>query len=546
MTNEFGSRKLPQNPHIEYLRKEAKHRFSQLRQKATGIRLADAQYWLAREYGFSNWRALKEEVLRRMGLVQMAQPSRHQSKRFQARPSSADDELEADFFFQRGAAVMGIGLIASLVIVAYVVLMILSGRALGQTPPDVAQRLAEQAQPRTAISIAPEQFDQFVGFYQLGAKAVVTLTRDGDHFFIQASNQPPAEIFPESETKFFLKVVPAQISFTVDPPGKVIGAVLHQGGRETPLPRIDEAQAKTIAALPKGHPMPRTWPVMASVAPRFLTKGDGGALDYWPSFSPDGKTILFSRTSDRGRTWTLYRVRSSGGAPMEFSQSPLPVIATRADWSKNNTIAFTGTAPDKHSGIWIINGDGTGAHPIKATDTSDGLIYPSWYPDGKSVAVMDEDALTVRRLDLETGMTSPLTDHNQVMTGMSSVSPDGKWIAFAGQKNAGQRYDQEENVVWLANSSSTNSIALETPPLQGRAPVWSPDGKQLAFESDRGNPDGHYAVFVINRDGSGLTQVTDFALDATHPVFSRDGRHLVFAYGQPGSSPSGIATLDLP
>jgi Tol biopolymer transport system component len=100
--------------------------------------------------------------------------------------------------------------------------------------------------------------------------------------------------------------------------------------------------------------------------------------------------------------------------------------------------------------------------------------------------------------------------------------------------------------VWMANSSSTNSVPLETPPLQGRAPVWSPDGKQLAFESDRGNPDGHYAVFIINRDGSGLTQVTDFTLDATHPVFSRDGRHLVFAYGQPGANTTGIAILDLP
>ena len=57
---------------------------------------------------------------------------------------------------------------------------------------------------------------------------------------------------------------------------------------------------------------------------------------------------------------------------------------------------------------------------------------------------------------------------------------------------------------------------------------------------------GRRATRIIIRDGSGLTQVTDFAIDATHPVFSRDGRHLVFAYGQPGSSASGIATLDLP
>ena len=124
-------RQLPDNPHIEHLRKEAKQRFALLRQKASGMRLADAQYWLARDYGFCNWRALKEEVLRRMGLVRMAPAPIHHRKRFQPPPVSADEELETNFFFMRGAAVMGIGVITALVIVAYVMLMIFTGRALG-------------------------------------------------------------------------------------------------------------------------------------------------------------------------------------------------------------------------------------------------------------------------------------------------------------------------------------------------------------------------------------------------------------------------------
>ena len=54
-----NKRDLPQHPHLEYLRKEAKQRAALLRQRAAGARLADAQHWLAREYGFSSWRALK-------------------------------------------------------------------------------------------------------------------------------------------------------------------------------------------------------------------------------------------------------------------------------------------------------------------------------------------------------------------------------------------------------------------------------------------------------------------------------------------------------
>src|SRR5215469_2076443 len=94
-------RQLPPNPHIEHLRKEAKQRFVLLKQRASGSRLADAQYWLARDYGFSNWRALKEEVLSRMGVVRMAPLTAAQRKRFAPRPASADEEMEADFFFMR-------------------------------------------------------------------------------------------------------------------------------------------------------------------------------------------------------------------------------------------------------------------------------------------------------------------------------------------------------------------------------------------------------------------------------------------------------------
>jgi Tol biopolymer transport system component len=51
-----------------------------------------------------------------------------------------------------------------------------------------------------------------------------------------------------------------------------------------------------------------------------------------------------------------------------------------------------------------------------------------------------------------------------------------------------------------------------------------------------------YAIFLINRDGSGLVQVTGYALNATHPVWSRDGKHMVFASGD--QTISAIAVID--
>ncbi|HSS14969.1 MAG TPA: hypothetical protein VLL04_13805, partial [Rhizomicrobium sp.] len=138
-----------------------------------------------------------------------------------------------------------------------------------------------------------------------------------------------------------------------------------------------------------------------------------------------------------------------------------------------------------------------------------------------------------------------ITKQDQVLSGMSAVSPDGKWVAFAGQSNKGQAYNQNDNQIWLAGDKGA-ARPLEANPGQGRAPSWSPDGTHLAFESDRGSASHQYAAFIINRDGTGLVQVTDYARNANHPVFSPDGKRLVLAVGDPAKNISTIAVADLP
>jgi hypothetical protein len=58
-------RALPAQPSLEHLRKEAKQELVQLRSRSQAVQLADAQLLVARTYGFSSWRALKDEVDRR-------------------------------------------------------------------------------------------------------------------------------------------------------------------------------------------------------------------------------------------------------------------------------------------------------------------------------------------------------------------------------------------------------------------------------------------------------------------------------------------------
>ncbi|WP_187399311.1 DUF3471 domain-containing protein [Bradyrhizobium paxllaeri] len=113
-------------------------------------------------------------------------------------------------------------------------------------PDAIAKRAQEQAQPRTEAPIDPKIFDNYVGYYLLVGQ-VFTVTREGDQFFTQLPSQPRVQIYPESSTKFFAKVVHAQISFITDPQGRANALILHQGGLEQTAKRIDKAEADRIA-----------------------------------------------------------------------------------------------------------------------------------------------------------------------------------------------------------------------------------------------------------------------------------------------------------
>jgi len=174
------------------------------------------------------------------------------------------------------------------------------------------------------------------------------------------------------------------------------------------------------------------------------------------------------------------------------------------------------------------------------------MFYPSWFPSGEQVAAMDARDMVIKKIDLSTGVVVTITDSRQVFTGMPSVSPDGKSIAFAGQENTGQKYDQTKNSIWLVDEGGV-AQPVESSRAQGRAPAWSPDGKQLAFESTRGSTNGLYSIFLINRDGTGLTQITDPVINADHPVWSPDGRQLAFsARASIWAKERGIAIVGLP
>jgi CubicO group peptidase (beta-lactamase class C family)/uncharacterized protein YneR len=106
-------------------------------------------------------------------------------------------------------------------------------RAFG--PDERGTRTAEAPpQERQAVKVDPAVYDAYVGEYELRPGFSLVITRDGGQIFAQATGQQKLELYPESETRFFLKVVDAQVEFQRGADGKVSGLVLHQGGRNMP------------------------------------------------------------------------------------------------------------------------------------------------------------------------------------------------------------------------------------------------------------------------------------------------------------------------
>ncbi len=91
---------------------------------------------------------------------------------------------------------------------------------------------------RKPITVSPKVLAQYVGTYQVGPGANLVIRLDGDQLTAQLGDQPRLPIFAESETRFFLRAVDAQLDFVKGDKGVVIHVVMRQNGRDTAAPRV--------------------------------------------------------------------------------------------------------------------------------------------------------------------------------------------------------------------------------------------------------------------------------------------------------------------
>jgi CubicO group peptidase (beta-lactamase class C family) len=104
----------------------------------------------------------------------------------------------------------------------------------GPLEPEVARTSDPLPSDKQAVKVDPAVLAAYIGSYEVMPGFSLVMTVENGHLFTQPTGQSKLELFPESETRFFLKEVDAQIDFEKAPDGAVTGLVLHQGGRDLP------------------------------------------------------------------------------------------------------------------------------------------------------------------------------------------------------------------------------------------------------------------------------------------------------------------------
>ena len=102
---------------------------------------------------------------------------------------------------------------------------------------------------RTEITLDPTIYDVYAGAYRFDFGLLMNITKENNRLMMQAGKQPKFELFPESETDFFLKVVDAQITFNKGENVNVTGITLHQMGQNMMAKRVGLDEAMPLEKL---------------------------------------------------------------------------------------------------------------------------------------------------------------------------------------------------------------------------------------------------------------------------------------------------------
>jgi len=265
--------------------------------------------------------------------------------------------------------------------------------------------------------------------------------------------------------------------------------------------------------------------------------------------------IVFEGGDTQSGNFQLYTMNPDGSDVVRITNLPannfeslLPNISP-----DGHRVVFCFGAIDSngnpHADLYVINIDGTGLSQL----TNDGLsCFPRWSPDGTEI-IFAHSSVNINNTPISNNVVTTMhADGNGALVSLTSnlwdsigfFTPDERHVVFYSQ-NGGLIA-----AVWIMDAHGANKQRLTPAELEGFPSDVSADGRHILVGNHGNSPPAlSNDIFVMNPDGTGLTQLTHFA--ALHHdgggSFSPDGAKIVFESDRlsPDVSPTTFGTMDI-
>ena len=308
-----------------------------------------------------------------------------------------------------------------------------------------------------------------------------------------------------------------------------------------------------------------------------------------PALSPDGAWVAYSVTTlereEDAKQSDLSLIAARGGDALQLTRDPktsdwLPRFSPDGKW-----IAFLSDRGEGKTQVWLL--DRRGGEPSRLTELPGGVSDFQWSPDSGRMILVSKDPdpaaaakparpapIVVNRLFFKTDGTGYLGERRkhlhlfdlasktslQLTSGPyddsePAWSPDGRRIAFVSNRTAEPDSNEDTDVFVLDARPGAQPRRVSAERFADFSPAWSPDGRWLVWVEGGEPGDYYYAsthlallstAALANGDPAAATpRALTRELDRTvfGPRFSADGASVLFYYEDHGAQPLGAVSL---